>query len=48
MKNSWQNIARLLMWFYLKVEDTTCGNEIKIRDKIKKDKKSLKIQCYWK
>jgi len=47
MKNSWQDIVGLLRWFYLKLKDTAYGNEIEIREKNKKDKKNLKIQCLY-
>lgn len=44
MKHSWPNVTRLLKWFYIRLENTTYGNEIRITDDIRIEKKKLKNQ----
>ena len=41
----WPNIVRLLRWFYVRLQDTLYGSELKIGDKIRKEKKLFIRQC---
>ena len=42
LKRSWPNVTRLLKWFYMRLENTNYGNEIKISEDIRNEKKKLK------
>lgn len=47
MKNSWIDIAKLLKWFYKKLEHTSYGDKICIGNDEKKEKEKLRTGSYY-